>query len=259
MKIGWVTHHLPRDTDSLNPAHLPGKYVGGAEMTDAALIEAAPDGVNVTRIAPNDYVAALDYDEIIITGTDALSDDAMRVLGKREPAVFLHHLQTRADARRDLLNRARVVIVHTPAHLRRELEWTEPRRTALALSPLDPSECWTAEPKKEQAVWANRLHDLKGPRAAAMWAARKDIPLIKLSSAPRPEVLQVMAESRYYVHLPLGFESESRATIEAVLSGCEVIANDNVGITSVPGWRDAGRLADLVSNAAERWWTEILK
>jgi hypothetical protein len=259
MKLGWVTHHLPRDTDSDNPAHLPGKYVGGAEMTDATLIAAAPDGVDVVLIPPDRYETAFDCDDIVVTGTDMLTDDAMRQLAEHEPVVFLHHLQTRYEARRDLINGARLLIVHTPAHLAHEQAWTQPKRTALVLSPLDVSECFTVTPKKNQAVWANRMHDLKGPRTAAMWAATNDIPLVKLSNVPRAEVLHVMAESKYFVHLPIGFESESRATIEAVLSGCEIIANDNVGVTSVPGWQDTGRLADLVTNAAERWWRKALQ
>jgi hypothetical protein len=238
---------------------LPGKYVGGAEMTDATLIAAAPEGVEVVLTPPELYETALDHDDIIVTGTDLLSDEAMTALAKREPLVFLHHLQTRNYARRDLINGARMLIVHTPAHLAHEQAWTEPKRTALVLSPLDVSECFTVTPKINQAVWANRMHDLKGPRTVAMWAARKNIPLVKLSNAPRCEVLQAMAESKYFVHLPIGFESESRATIEAVLSGCEVITNDNVGLTSVPGWQDVGRLTDLVTNAAERWWRKALQ
>jgi hypothetical protein len=255
MKLAWVTHHLERDTDSPNPAHLPGRFVGGAEMTDAALKALAPDGVDVVTIAPEYFEEALACDDIVITGTDLLSGKAMEVLAEREPVVFIHHEQPRSDARRYLLESARVVIMHTPAHFERERAWLDLGRVEFVLSPMDPSECWTVEPKLEQAVWANRMHDLKGPRAAAMWAARKDVPLIRLTNTPRSEVLRVMAESRYYVHLPLGFESESRATIEAVLSGCEVIANDNVGLVSVPGWNDRARLADMVASAGEKWWS----
>lgn len=258
MKIAWVTHHLPRDTDSPNPAHLPGKYVGGAEMTDAALIAAAPRGVEVVLVPPDSYEMAFDCDDIVVTGTDLLTDDAMFTLSHHEPAVFLHHAQTPSESRRALIESAHVVILHTPAHEKRERLWVDPRRVELILSPMDPGECWSIEPKKEQAVWANRWHDLKGPRAAAMWAARNNIKLVKFTNQHRDLVLKAMAESRYFVHLPIGFESESRATIEAVFSGCEVITNDNVGITSVDGWNDPLRLAEMVTTAAERWWDAVL-
>ena len=257
MRLAWVTHHLPRDTDSTNPAHLPGRYVGGAEMTDAALIDAAPDGIDVDLLGPTEWEAALDADDIVVTGTDLLPDEAMWALAERKPAVFLHHAQTINSARGHLIECSRVLIVHTPAHLERERRWVNPQRVELILSPMDPAECWT-ETKQDFAVWANRWHTLKGPRKAAMWAAQNGIDLVQLSNAPRKEVLATMAKARWFVHLPVALESESRATIEAVLSGCECITNDNVGVTSVPGWNDPAHLAKLVSTAADDWWQAVL-
>jgi hypothetical protein len=257
MNLAWVTHHLPRETDSDHPAHLPGRYVGGAEMTDAALIAAAPAGVDVVLCAPDDWERALNADDIVVTGTDLLSDEAMWTLGDRKPAVFLHHAQTRNEARAHLLQSARVTILHTPAHLERERRWVEVSNPELILSPLDVSECHQA-PKQDFAVWANRWHTLKGPRKAAMWAAQNGIELRQITNAPRSDVLHAMAEARWFVHLPVGFESESRATIEAVLSGCECITNDNVGVTSVDGWNDPKYLADLLATAADDWWQAVL-
>jgi hypothetical protein len=256
MKLTWLTHHLPRETDSEHPAHLPGKYVGGAEMTDAALIAAAPQGVEVELIGPEEWKRALNAERLVITGTDLLTDDAMYTLAEMKPAVFLHHLQTRNPARAHLLEAAHVLILHTPAHLERERQWITPRDVCLVLSPMDPSECWQAE-KQDYAVWANRWHDLKGPRKAAMYAAQNGIKLRQLTNRPREEVLAAMAEARWFIHLPVGFESESRATIEAVLSGCVCITNENVGVTSVRGWNNPDYLAELVSTAAESWWEAV--
>ena len=255
MTVAWVTHHLPRDTDSDNPAHLPGKYVGGAEMTDATLIEAAP--VDVDLVPYFEWERALDADHIIVTGTDLLTDEAMYRLAQRKPTVFIHHQQTPDAARRALLESARVLIVHTPAHLERERRWITPGWVEFVLSPMDPAECFTTD-KQDHAVWAQRLHDLKGPRAAAMWCAERDIEMVKVINRPRTEVLAALAAARWYVHLPLGFESESRTTIEAVLSGCECITNEKVGITSVDGWDDPARLADMVATASERFWSVAL-
>jgi hypothetical protein len=257
MKLAWVTHHLPREIDSDHPAHLPGRFVGGAEMTDAALIEAAPDGVEIQLLGPDSWEQALDAEEIVVTGTDLLTDEAMYALAERKPPVFVHHLQTRSAARGHLLEAARVLILHTPAHLEREREWVTPRDVCLVLSPMDPAECWQ-ETKQDFAVWANRQHELKGPRKAAMYAAQHGMALRQLSNVPRHDVLATLAMARWFIHLPVGFESESRATIEAVLSGCECITNDNVGVTSVPGWDDPEHLASLVSNAADTWWKAVL-
>jgi hypothetical protein len=258
MNVAWVTHHLLKDDDTENPDYLlPGKYAGGAEMTDAELIAAKPDGINITVHSPDEWESALESDHIVVTGTDMLTNEAMLGLATKKPTVFLHHLQVPGDTRKQLINSARVLILHTPAHEQRERKWTEPKRVVHVLSPLDVSECHVGQ-KQNKAIWSQRMHDLKGPRTALMWAARNNIPLVRMSHSPRSEVLAEMAVSKYYVHLPIGFESESRATIEAVLSGCECIVNENVGLTSVPRWNDREHLAELVSTAAATWWKAAL-
>lgn len=255
MSVAWVTHHLPRQTHSASPDHLPGKYAGGAEMTDATLLEAAP--LNIDLVPAWEWERALSADHVIITGTDFLPSEAMIRLAVTKPTVFLHHQQPHSQARRQLINAARVLILHTPAHEAIERKWTEPQRVELVLSPMNPAEC-RIETKQDHAVWAQRLHDLKGPLAAQMWASENNIELKMVTNSPRAEVLDALAVARWFVHLPLAFESESRATIEAVLSGCECITNDRVGITSVEGWQDAGRLSELVSTAAQTWWQVAL-
>ena len=251
--VGWLTHHLPREDASAAPWHLPGRFVGGAEMTDQAYIDAAPAGVDVVRYGPDDWEQAAACDRLIITGTDLLSGEAMLALATRSPVVFLHHAQDRNAARRKLINGAELLLVHSPAHLSHEMQWTSPREVALVLSPMDPDECRIAD-KERFAVWANRMHPLKGPLAARLWAAENGVPLVMLSSATRAEVLDTMARAEFYVHLPRALESESRATIEAVLSGCTPITNDNVGVTSYEQWRDRGWLAERVAGAGERFW-----
>ena len=170
MRLAWVTHHLPRDTDSTNPAHLPGRYVGGAEMTDAALIDAAPDGIDVDLLGPTEWEAALDADDIVVTGTDLLPNEAMWALAERKPAVFLHHAQTINSARGHLIECSRVLIVHTPAHLERERRWVNPQRVELILSPMDPAECWT-ETKQDFAVWAPARQPCGLHRTASTWCS----------------------------------------------------------------------------------------
>jgi hypothetical protein len=248
--IAWVTHHLP-NTGSGAAHHLPGEFAGGAEMTDQAWRDAAPEPITV--IGPDDWQAALDADRVIITGTDLLTDEAMLALAERDPVLFVHHAQTRTPARRVLIDSASLFLVHTPVHLAHELQWTDPKRTGQVLSPLETDQIQPAS-KEPFAIWAQRWHPSKGPLAARMWAAENGVFLVMLSEAPRDEVLDTMAVAEHYVFLPLGLESESRATMEAVLSGCTVHANDRVGITSVPGWDDPAQLRDLLDGAAHKFW-----
>jgi hypothetical protein len=63
-----------------------------------------------------------------------------------------------------------------------------------------------------------------------------------------------MSFTEYFVHLPLAFESECRAVMEAVLSGCKIVTNDNVGITSVTDWEDPDALKNMIDKAGQTFW-----
>jgi glycosyltransferase involved in cell wall biosynthesis len=240
--IAWVSHHLPSED---------GTLVGGAEMTDQKLLDLAPEPVKV--IHSNSWREALDCEKIIITGTDQLSDEAMITLAKRRPVVSVHHKQSRSYERAQLISSASQFICHTPRHLEIELEWTSPQACDWVLSPHDPSDFKVGE-KKNFALWAARWHEQKGPHQAIAWAKENDIELVMMHSAPREEVLQTMSKAKHFVFLPTDFDAEPRTLIESVLSGCIVHTNDLAGISSIPNWDKPDVMADLVSNAANRFW-----
>jgi len=244
--IAWVSHHLP-DAE--------GKLIGGAEMTDQTFLDDAP--TEITIISPENWKQALDFDKIVITGTDLLSPFAMTQLSKRNPVVAIHHLQTKTEERAELLSSASTLICRTPKHLELELSWTNPQKSAWVLSPLDPNQ-FTIKPKENFALWAARLHPQKGPMEAMQWAAEMSIPLLMKYNKPRAEVLEAMSRASHFVFLPNGFDAEPRAVIEAVLSGCQVHTNELAGITSVPNWRNPDVLRELVIGAKAQFWDRVL-
>jgi hypothetical protein len=245
--IAWVSHHLP-DAE--------GKLIGGAEMTDQTFLDDAP--TEITIISPENWKQALDFDKIVITGTDLLSPFAMTQLSKRNPVVAIHHLQTRTEERAELLSSASTLICRTPKHLELELSWTNPQKSAWVLSPLDPNQ-FNIKPKENFALWAARLHPQKGPMEAMQWAAEMSIPLLMKYNKSRAEVLEAMSRASHFVFLPNGFDAEPRAVIEAVLSGCQVHTNDLAGITSVKNWRDPDVLTNLVTKSKELFWSIALQ
>ena len=250
--IAWLTHHLPVE-DTGGGRWLPGKYRGGAEMSDATYRDCAPPWAEIELIPPNEWERALGAERIVITGTDQLSEDAMIRLADESPMVFLHHEQTESPGRYALLCAADPFVVHTPAHLERELQWVEPQAIELVLSHFDTTELRNAE-KQKFALWAARNHPLKGLQQAKVWAYNFGIDLLAVSTLPREEVLVLMSQAEWFVHLPLNFESEGRAVMEAVLSGCQIHTSRNVGITSVEGWDDPTKLREMVDNAGIQFW-----
>lgn len=244
--IAWLTHHLPT---------ADGKLIGGAEMTDQKLLNLAPEKVIV--YGPNEWQKAIQADKLIITGTDLLTDEAMIQLAKVSPVIMVHHLQTKTEARQKLLSSASLLICHTPRHLQLELEWTTPKKSTWILSPHKPSD-FQIKPKENFALWAARLHQQKGPLEAMVWASKAEIPLLMLYDKPRPTVLEAMSRAKHFVFLPTSFDAEPRTLIEAVLSGCLVTTNHLAGISSIVDWNKPEVMADLVSNAGQKFWETVL-
>jgi hypothetical protein len=257
VKVAWVTHHVGAGDPALG--WLPGEHRGGGEMTDAAWRAAAPSTVTVDVIAPDAWTdATVGYDRVVVTGTDLLTEQAMRELAALRPVVALHHRQTPSAGRRELLERADTVIVHTPAHEAVERRWANLNRVVHVLSPMDPADFPAhAAERRQVAMWAGRDHPLKGKHLAAQYAARQGWPFVAVTGVPRSDVLAAMAETRWFVHLPIEFESEGRSVIEAVLSGCEVYASRLVGVTSCEPWRDPGWLWEQCGTAGQRFWEQV--
>ena len=224
-------------------------------MTDQTFLAEAP--VELEIITSDNWEKALDYEKVIITGTDLLTPMAMKTLAEKNPVVAIHHLQTKTFERQVLMNSASMLVCRTPRHLELELSWTQPKRSSWVVSPLDPNQ-FTIKPKENFALWAARMHPQKGPLEAMDWASKNSIPLLMLYNKPREEVLEAMSRARDFVFLPNGFDAEPRAVIEAVLSGCKVHANDMVGITSVKNWQKPEVLAKLVSGAKDLFWDTVL-
>lgn len=257
LSVAWLTHHLPVE-DTGGGKWLPGKYRGGAELSDQAYRDCAPPWIDIELIPAAEWERALAYERIVITGTDLLTEEAMCVLAEREPMVFIHHEQDESGGRMQLINNAAPFVCHTPAHLERELLWTQPKWAELVLSHFDTSECHNRE-KKEFALWAARMHPLKGLNQAKFWAASAGFDLAIAYRSSREEVLNLMSFAEVFVHLPLNFESEGRAVMEAVLSGCRIVTNKNVGLISVDGWDDPSRLKDMVDEAGTRFWEMVCR
>jgi hypothetical protein len=256
VKVGWYTHHVVRDEKSPENGSVglfTGAFAGGAEMSDYEYIKKAPKGVEVQIVTADNFQSPAEFDLAVVTGTESFTDAQLMALGKSSPFVFVHHLQTPRNSLKYLIDNARVFVTHTPAHMKRELAWTNPKKTAQVLSAFDVDEIKPGK-KENFALWAGRNHPLKGELAAFNWALKMEIPFIPLTNKPRREVLKAMGMAEYFVHLPLAFESEGRAVMEAVLSGCKVVANENVGITSIQDWDDPIALRNMIQKAGDTFW-----
>jgi hypothetical protein len=243
LRVAWLTHHVERSESA--DWLLPGG-VGGAELTDAAMIEQAPVSVSVDVIQPADWEQAFDFDRVIITGTDLLTDEAMWKLADLSPIVWVHHQQIPNRARAELFSRAKPFVTMSEAHSLVEKAWStvasEWCHGHIDLD-IEPAE------KEHAALWAARNHPQKGLLAARRWARQQDIPLTELSSVSRSEVLEAMAAHEWFVFLPQAFDSCPRTLIEAEAAGCKIHTNN------AAGRRDEGPLDEVMAAQAPKFWS----
>lgn len=243
MKVAWLTHHVARYVDE--SWLLPGG-VGGAEMTDAAMINQAPITIDIAVIPPDRWEESLDADRIIVTGTDLLTDEAMLRLADESPIVWVHHQQQPSKARAELFARAKPFVTMSQAHSAVEQawsgvvsEWCHGHIETDGIPDL---------PKQKAALWAARNHPQKGLLAARRWCREQDLWLTELSGVSREEVLRQMALHEWFVFLPQAFDSCPRTLIEAEAAGCQIHTNSRAGR------RDPGDFAEVMAAQAPKFW-----
>lgn len=243
MTIAWLTHHLPREEAA--DFYLPGELVGGAEMTDAEMIKHAPEDVRL--FAASQWRQVLDFDKIVITGTDLLTDEALLTLSERKPVVWVHHAQPRSESRRVLLQNASVFACMSEQHAQLEAAWTE-TTPEWCHGMIDLAGIEAAE-KTHDALWAARNHPQKGLIAARIYAQRNNWQLTEMHNKDRAEVLAAMSTHKHFIFLPKAFDSCPRTLIEAEAAGCNVITND------LAGRRDAGDLFEVMNAQADKFYS----
>jgi len=259
VKLGWYTHHVVKTPEICSEGQqsvFSGMFAGGAEMSDWEYQQKAPLGFDIQIVTPDTFDThdMHSFDSVVVTGTDLFNDQQLIELSKSDPFVFVHHLQSQRAATQTLINQSRLFVTHTPSHMARELQWTNPKNTAQVLSYFDTSKITNHMDKKPIALWAARSHALKGQLKAHAWAAQAGYDFKALTNVSRETVLDAMARCEWFVHLPLAFESECRAVMEAVLSGCRIHINENVGITSVQDWNDPDALRQMIDRAGDTFW-----
>lgn len=251
MKVAWLTHHIPR-VEQRHEALLPGKYAGGAERNTDMMIQAAPPGVEVTYIEPEQWEQALDpgWDRVVVGGTDKLTEPAMATLAPSRPLVWVQHAQHQTPAKRELFRQARRFVTMSRAHMGWEAEWTG-RADTFVHSPVPPDAVRPAEHKEDFALFAGRKHPAKGKINARIWAQRQGVELVELENAPHEQVLDHMARARWFVHLPKERDACPLVVIEATLACCQVITN------SLVGRLEPGDPATVLAQQPTRFWAMV--
>lgn len=255
MKVAWISHQFASPDDApKRPGLLPGRFAGGAEMSTEEMIAQAPSDVEICRMRLPGVIPDLSsFDRVVIGATEHLTAEMAAEIAPYRPIYWVRSSQQ--PWLEPFFAKARMLI--WPSHeCARWHTWSN-TPYEICPAPLDVTSIPRDATKQDHALWAGRDVWHKGRDAARQYARERDLKLVEITDAPRQQVLQAMAQARWFVHLPQGMVDPCpRAVIEAEIAGCEIITNELCGRVPVRG---SDAVADYVSGAAERFWAWTLK
>lgn len=267
----------------------PGvRHPGGAELTDAAAIEACPWKIDVATVGQLDASHLDRYDVIVLGNAQRATPAQLATLAKTGRLVSFEHdvrlcrWRGNFPASRDLAH-ALAQRCWCPHHHLAELYrfargvlfLTKRQQRAFLANPffrtssqaVIGSSLFGAETlerlshlgstgaARSGALYLWAPDRIKGTGVARQYCEKRGLPATMIRDKTPAEVLEMMGTARTFVYLPIGLEPAGRMPVEARLAGCEVVVNPNVGVSGEDWWHldRAGALAHL-EEAPRRFW-----
>lgn len=253
MRLGWVADEAQGTS-------------GGAELSSAELVAAAPAWAELVECAPGQ---AADCDGYVVGNCTRYGWELLEVMeGKPVIKLVRDDWQTGDPTLRAwLLNRASCVVFGSPT-AREVFPFRVGTRVAYCPPPLDLEPFFAlarVAGKRSGVMWAGRLFAHKGLEAAVRWAEEHERPVDFYGDGPdapregpftrrmgqvgHGEMPQVMARYEWLLFLPELFESFGRVVAEGASAGCKLIINDRIGARWWYDWEPAA-----IGCGAERFW-----
>lgn len=258
---------------------------GGAEITDSYVIQAGRFlGYDIMVLRPRDCtLASLDAaDLIILSNNFEFSDSIKSEIIKRKKYIAYSHDIGRWGAvvkRNSLLfKNAEASIFLSPGH-RDNLKFAlTGAKNILCIPPHIPLTFYDrGYIRNSNVMYAGTLYDGKGltnimqvmkqnpqlnfdlyykcfqDRIVSQLTGYKNCKLC--GYVPKEQLVDVYNKYEYFVHLPIMYECFGRAVTEALLSGCKLLVNQNIGLLSY-NW-DIKTTRENTMNAHFFFWAEL--
>lgn len=268
-------------------AHHPG----GAELTDCAAIEACPWPVTVKRFRDL-KIEDIERSEVqIVSNSATASSEQLATLAQGRRHILFEHdvricrwrgnfsswlsgpahrLTQRCVCRQEryqqlfatalgaiyLTSRQKAVFEANPV-----FQGT-PHSRILGCSLMSRnflqrvSDIANDQPVKVGTVIYASPHRIKGYRHALRFCRENGMRPSVIHNLTPEAVLDRFAGAERFVYVPLGLEPAGRMVLEARFLGCEIVANDNVGVCGEPwwSWPDEQKALEFVATAPQRFW-----
>ena len=258
----------------------------GTELTDAAAIEGCPEPIEATTFAQLD-VDMLDRFELIVVSTSRTAKrKQLRAISERgRHLTFEHDMRicryggNFVEALEPVHRSTHTCVCPHPGYqrfyerARGTVFLTARQKLAFEANPffagtrsailgtslfnqefLRRARSRSAAARRDTAVVASQKRS-KGYAQALEQAVQSGATPVVIDGLTPAEVFDTFERVERFVYLPTSIQAAGRMAIEARLLGCEVTANDNVGVTTEPwwSWPDQDALA-YVGSGVERFW-----
>jgi len=264
-KVGWIASRFFPES------------IGGAEETDYALMEQGrKQGYLIEQVQNKPKPGTYDY-LILSNFHDWSPEKALRIVENEKYAVFRHDVFKLGDAL-DLLKNSFCNVFMSPL----QYEFYKSKlymhnNTFMTPCAFNTFDSYHSSEKKDHFVYVGDVAIHKGILNIAQYAVEHpdktfyaygniygdfNLPSnLKLMGFVRPErIPKILAESKFFIHLPEIIDTCPRVDVAAYLSGCELIYNSNVGLFSWP-WKwtemDFKKLKEILTEHKEKFWETL--
>jgi len=271
------------------------KEYAGAEVSIQSRLACVPPHLTVDFKLPTDDIDYDAYDAFILENVTRFGPDQLKPIIYDKPYVKVEHdygyclKRNLIDCRncdmpcpavtapviKDLFEKAKVVISQSPAHMRAQQAhlagWKVNFDCCLTMAVKRlPENKW--ERKKKTIGYLGTLWAYKGIYEDIALAARKSDYHLDIAGRigyvkpPYPQNVTVLgpiedkwkflAEHEYFIHLPRMLDPCPATVTEAILMGCKIIYNANVGNISFP-YKTRAEWIKAAENADTNFWKKI--
>ena len=243
IRVGWCEHSV--------------SVVGGAEMSTQALINNAPDNVEIVLCPANKRPKTEDIDVFVIQNCVTYKKQWIEELSMK-PVIKQIRDPWYAGSptlRRWLLDNSEVLIFSSfMQYTQFSYHIQNSRKFRVIPVPIQLDDFRLAaknSTERHGTIFAGRTDTFKGMHSVIDWALKNKEPLnvvvdtrcvggsfdihelppyIKfLGKVPYNEMPELMAKHKKYIALPMWPEAFGRTVAEAWAAGCELVLNENVG------------------------------
>ena len=114
--------------------------------------------------------------------------------------------------------------------------------------------------RKEKALIINSNSWIKGVDDSKKYCEENNLDYDIVANVSHDKILEYMGEYKYFVFMPKGKDTCPRVTIEAKLSGMNVIVNDNCQHTKEAWWNlSLEEIHEYIQDSKHRFWKTVEK